>query len=262
MQVVFDLCFAQSEGHIHAAKRLRVSNGGSGSPPAAALASAAAAGAGGKARLEEPFRGYSLAEVTLLLTAAYDPAYGAGLLRDAATASSWEQLEQVLRLADYLEAPRVVGSIDQALCSAYPPGCEDVHAWMPILALADKHPAQLPASHSRGVRLAVAALSRTVGDAGKAAAPGQKYLAHPATQRLSAATCNAVTQGFLSCTHTRLQAIRAGRPLSLAAIDQACQSCNIGLPQHQASFAYTVGWLVILRNGGMHGFACGAVGRG
>ncbi|GAB4815283.1 hypothetical protein N2152v2_002329 [Parachlorella kessleri] len=241
-KMIFDLCSAEREGDVPAPKRQRLSNGDAASAPSHPDAATWVTASQGRLRLVEPFDGYTVAEVELLLTAAYDPSHAVTLVCQDVAAERWPELQQVLRLAGQLEAPRLAACIDGAVCSSYPAGCEDVAGWLPILALADRHPEQLQLSYDRGVRLAVAALSRSVGDSGKAAAPAQRYLAHPAAAKLSSATCNAVMQGFLSCTHTRLHAIRAGRPLSLAAIDQACLSCNAGTQQYSGTATFTWQW--------------------
>lgn len=116
------------------------------------------------------------------------------LLEEAAARGDWGPLERLVLLADLLEAPLLLATLDQQLQEKAADLCEptDVDKWMPLLALTDAHRAQLPRAHGEVLRTAVRAASWSYGGI---AVPIQRFCGHGLLVKLSAETLAAVLQG-------------------------------------------------------------------
>lgn len=101
--------------------------------------------------VEEPLAGYSEQAVNLLLTFVYTPGSEEGVssIKAAAVAEEWDLLTEVVRLADQLNAPGVLRTMERVLLECLPQKMQTVKGWLPLLALPDAHYLQLPALYRR-----------------------------------------------------------------------------------------------------------------
>lgn len=110
-----------------------------------------AAAAPARLIIEEPLVGYSEEALTLLLTFIYTPGSedGTSSIKGAVAASEWVLLAELVRLADQLDAPGVLRTVERVLLECLQKETRANNTSVSLLALADAHYLQLPTLYRR-----------------------------------------------------------------------------------------------------------------
>ncbi|KAL4423530.1 hypothetical protein ABPG77_006553 [Micractinium sp. CCAP 211/92] len=153
-----------------------------------ALAAEGGSGGGGSSgalrRLVTPFAGYSLAEVQLVLRAAYNQE---GMTEQLET-QPWGQLLGSLRLADQLHASHALQLLESAAVAKLGQDCIELEHWRPALEAADGLQDQAPRLYERTLKLATAALLNSMRTDAAAPLLAQQLLIGNQRAKLSPAT--------------------------------------------------------------------------
>jgi hypothetical protein len=118
-------------------------------------------------RIEAPLAGYSEEATVALLTFVYSPGSVSGttLVKAAAADKSWSVVEEVVKLADHLDAPKFLKALEGILLDCLPADFTLTTSWLPLLVLADTWQLQLPRLYKGSLitaaRAAVASLDKS-----------------------------------------------------------------------------------------------------
>ncbi|KAL4424021.1 hypothetical protein ABPG75_001322 [Micractinium tetrahymenae] len=134
--------------------------------------------------LEAPFCGFGLTAVQLFLRTVYEPITAPEMLQHR----PWEDLCGALRLADQLDAPRMMTLLEGAAIAKLGKDCTQLEHWWPGLEAADGLQQQAPRLYDRALALASSALLDSMRTDAAAPLLVQQLLADDRHLKLSSAT--------------------------------------------------------------------------
>ncbi|KAL4424041.1 hypothetical protein ABPG75_001342 [Micractinium tetrahymenae] len=147
-------------------------------------ATSASSSRNGLCQLAAPFADYSLPEVQLFLLAVYGQRTEIELLQQR----PWEDLCGALRLADQLDAPRVMQLLESSSVAKLGDDCTQMKQWWPALEAADGLQQQAPRLYDRVLALSSSALLDSMRAGAAAPLLVQQLLTDDRHLKLSSAT--------------------------------------------------------------------------